>query len=58
VDLKSILHKLPAKGEKIFNLLIQGYKYKEISTKLHLPIGTIKSSVHLCRPKILKHINR
>jgi RNA polymerase sigma-70 factor, ECF subfamily len=39
-----------------FQLHIKGYTYKEISAKLRMPVGTIKSNVCRARPKIKKEL--
>jgi len=39
-----------------FKLFIEGFKYKEIAEELQIPIGTVKSLIHLARKKLLKKI--
>jgi RNA polymerase sigma-70 factor (ECF subfamily) len=42
-------------GYKIpFNMFIEGFKYKEISEELNLPLGTIKSRIFSARKKLEK----
>lgn len=36
-----------------FMMHYQGYKYKEISDEMHLPIGTVKSRIFLARKKLM-----
>lgn len=38
-----------------FTLLVAGYKYNEIATKLNLNIGTIKSRIFNARKKLQQH---
>lgn len=35
------------------NMFLEGYKYQEISKKLNIPLGTVKSRIFLSRKKIL-----
>ena len=39
-ELKSIINELPNKFHHPFQMLLDGYKYQEISDHLHLPLGT------------------
>lgn len=38
-----------------FTLLVAGYKYNEIATKLNLNVGTIKSRIFNARKKLQRH---
>ena len=40
---------LPEEYKMPFNLHLEGFKYKEISEKLQIPIGTVKSRIHAAR---------
>lgn len=35
-----------------FSMHIQGYKYEEIASTMHLPIGTVKSRIFLARKRL------
>ena len=35
-----------------FKLYLSGYKYQEISEKIGIPLGTVKSRIHLCRQQL------
>lgn len=52
-----LLNSLPADVRKVFDMLIKGYKYKEIAYKLATPIGTIKSRISKTRKILLKRIS-
>ena len=39
-----------------FSLFLAGYKYNEISEKLNLPIGTVKSRIFFARQKLQSHL--
>ena len=47
IDLLSSEYKVP------FELHVQGFKYKEISEKLDIPIGTVKSRIFIARKKLI-----
>jgi RNA polymerase sigma-70 factor (ECF subfamily) len=36
-----------------FLMHFEGFKYKEISEKLHIPIGTVKSRIFFARKKLM-----
>lgn len=54
-----IHHKIEAleDGYRIpFTMFIEGYKYKEISEKLNLPLGTVKSRIFITRKRLGKSL--
>ncbi len=51
IDLLALDYKTP------FRMFVAGYKYQEISNKLHIPLGTVKSRIFFAR-KQLKHALR
>lgn len=57
-ELKNIIEELPKNIKRIFHLRFEGYKYKEISEKLHMPIGSIKSPIFYNRKRIKEEINK
>ena len=53
-----LINKLPLEQKIPFEMLNQGYKYCEIASEQHIPIGTVKSRIFLARQKLseqLKH---
>jgi RNA polymerase sigma-70 factor, ECF subfamily len=56
-DLISIVNELPEKFKHIFNLKLEGYTENEISEKLDISKGTIKSRAHRGKKLLLKQLN-
>ncbi len=57
LDVKEItneIEKLKDEYRIPFNRYNEGFKYKEISDELHIPIGTVKSRIFLARQEIMK----
>jgi len=52
-DIKNALAKLPNEYFVPFNMYFEGFKYHEIAEDLKIPIGTVKTRIHVAR-KILK----
>ena len=52
-DLKEILDGLSGTYKQPLQMYVDGYKYKEISTQLEIPMGTVKSRINYAR-SILK----
>jgi len=52
-DIKSALNKLPEEYYVPFSMYFEGYKYHEIADHLEIPIGTVKTRIHVAR-KLLK----
>ena len=46
-ELLDIIKLLPHPYEKPIQLFLTGYSYKEISQYMNIPIGTVKSRIHL-----------
>lgn len=53
-ELGEIIKLLPPAYEKPIQLFLTGYSYKEISQHMHIPIGTVKSRIHLGKKQIRK----
>lgn len=53
-DVQHALDQLPKGHKEIFELYINGYKYKELSELYDIPEGTIKSRVFLIRKSLQK----
>ncbi|MGB4776039.1 MAG: sigma-70 family RNA polymerase sigma factor [Daejeonella sp.] len=52
-DIRKALEKLPNEYCIPFTMYFEGHKYHEIADKLTIPIGTVKTRIHIAR-KILK----
>ncbi|KAA6341342.1 ECF RNA polymerase sigma factor SigH [termite gut metagenome] len=58
-SLKEIHHTintLPEECKVLFRMHIAGFKYREISQRLKMPLGTIKSRIHLSRQILQKDL--
>ncbi len=55
-DLQNALKKLPDTYLVPFNMYFEGYKYYEIAEHLDLPIGTVKTRIHVARQLIKKYL--
>ena len=53
-ELHEIIKMLPGVYEKPINMFLTGYSYKEISQQMNIPIGTVKSRIHLGKKQIRK----
>ena len=53
-ELYEIIRLLPGAYEKPILLFLAGYSYKEIAQKMNIPIGTVKSRIHLGKKQIRK----
>lgn len=51
-DIKSALDSFSDEYRIPFSMLIAGYKYQEISDRLHVPVGTIKSRIFYTRKRL------
>lgn len=52
-DIKDALNKLSEEYYVPFTMYFEGYKYQEIADQLQIPIGTVKTRIHVAR-KLLK----
>lgn len=55
-ELKKVVMSLPKDFRVPFMMFTSGYKYREISDKLNLPIGTVKSRIFSTRKKLQKEL--
>ena len=53
-ELHEMIGELPGLYEKPIRLMLSGYSYKEIAQKMDIPIGTVKSRIHLGKKQIRK----
>lgn len=51
-EISQILAKFPADYRQPFSMHVAGYKYEEISKKLGMPLGTVKSRIFFTRQKL------
>lgn len=50
--LKNIISTLPSRCQEVLRLRLQGYKYKEIATKLDISVKTVESQMRIAFIKI------
>lgn len=55
-ELRRVVNNLPKDFKIPFIMFTSGYKYREISDKLNLPIGTVKSRIFTTRKKLQKEL--
>lgn len=53
-ELHEIIEMLPGAYEKPIKLFLSGFSYKEIAKQMNIPIGTVKSRIHLGKKQIRK----
>jgi len=53
-ELHEIIRLLPGNYARPIMLFLAGYSYKEIAQKMNIPIGTVKSRIHLGKKQIRK----
>jgi len=53
-ELHEIIGMLPGVYSKPIKMFLSGYSYKEIAEHMGIPIGTVKSRIHLGKKQILK----
>ncbi len=51
-EISALLNGFPADYRKPFAMRIAGYKYEEISEKLNMPLGTVKSRIFFTRKRL------
>lgn len=51
-DIREAMDKLSSDYYVPFNMYYQGYKYHEISDHLRIPIGTVKTRIHIARKQM------
>ncbi len=53
-ELREMIKLLPGVYGKPIDMFLSGYSYKEISQQMNIPIGTVKSRIHLGKKQIRK----
>ncbi|MFH0755686.1 MAG: sigma-70 family RNA polymerase sigma factor [Bacteroidota bacterium] len=53
-ELQELVSRLPGVYGKPIQMLLSGYSYKEIARQMDIPIGTVKSRIHLGKKQIRK----
>lgn len=51
-EIHKIVNSLPKEYRIPFAMHVSGFKYREISDKLNLPLGTVKSRIFFTRQKL------
>ena len=51
-EISTLIAKFPEEYREPFSMHVAGYKYEEISAKLNLPLGTVKSKIFFTRKKL------
>ena len=51
-EITAVLSRFPADHREPFSMHIAGYKYEEISEKLSMPLGTVKSRIFFTRQRL------
>ncbi|MDF1574317.1 MAG: RNA polymerase sigma factor [Bacteroidales bacterium] len=51
-ELYEVIEMLPSAYEKPIKMFLAGYSYKEISERMKIPIGTVKSRIHLGKKQL------
>lgn len=55
-DLQGALHKLPEAYYVPFAMYFEGYHYYEVAERMQIPIGTVKTRIHIARQLMKKHL--
>lgn len=57
-ELLGLIEQLSPENRVPFLLHFQGYRYEEIARQLNLPLGTVKSRIHLARKRLREQIQQ
>lgn len=55
-DIQAALSKLPEEYYLPFSMYFEGYKYHEIAEHFRIPIGTVKTRIHVARQQLKKKL--
>jgi len=53
-EVRELVSRLPKVYERPISMMLSGYSYKEIARQMDIPIGTVKSRIHLGKKRIKK----
>lgn len=53
-DIQEAMGKLPEEYYTPFTMYFEGYKYQEIADHMDIPIGTVKTRIHMARKSLKK----
>ncbi len=56
VEMRKAMQELDEETRIPFTMHVMGYKYQEIADELDIPIGTVKSRIHVARKKLMKRL--
>lgn len=51
-EISALIAEFPAEYREPFSMHVAGYKYEEISAKLNMPLGTVKSRIFFTRKRL------
>lgn len=57
-DIQKALASLPTQYSKPFISYFEGYKYEEIAVAMNIPIGTVKTRIHMARQLLQKQLKQ
>ncbi|MDL2211125.1 RNA polymerase sigma factor [Bacteroides sp. OttesenSCG-928-M17] len=55
-EMRRVVNALPLEYRQPFSMHVAGFKYREISERLDLPLGTVKSRIFFTRQKLQKEL--
>ena len=58
LDIREAINDLPENERVCINYLICGYSYERMAEIFEVPIGTVKSRIHIARKKLQKVLTR
>jgi RNA polymerase sigma factor (sigma-70 family) len=56
-DISEAMRKLPEEYYIPFTMYFEGFKYQEIADHIQIPIGTVKTRIHVARKLLKKSLN-